>query len=176
MELKTNKDDDNLRGERGYGIISVVKKINSTLLSSPNDRRLMQTTVYEAMEGNCIGVSPHKQGHPSIIPNSLHTALATHSSMLQVSGEEEASSSKMKTLTAGLVMGTEWKNKFNIDYCWHRTRAKNPAILNLVKVKNNEDCRIERLTYRNIMDWTDCAKDFLVSIKMVKYEPREIRE
>ena len=98
-EFKTYKDDDNLRGKRGYGIISVVKKINSTLLSSPNDRRLTPTTVYEAMEGNCIGVSPHKRGRPSIIPDSLHTALATHSSMLQVSGEGEASSSKIKTLT-----------------------------------------------------------------------------
>jgi hypothetical protein len=136
----------------------------------------MPTTVYDAMEGNRIGMSPHKRGHPSIIPDLLHTALATHSSMLQVSGEGEASSSKMKTLTAGLVVGTEWENKFNIDYCWHRTCAKNPAILNPVKAKNNEDLRVEWLTYKNIMDWTDCAKDFLVSIKMAKDEPGVIRE
>ena len=96
--------------------------------------------------------------------------------MLQVSGEGEASSSKIKTLTSGLVVGTEWENKFNIDYCWCRTRAKNLAILNPVKAKNNEDHHVEWLTYKNIMDWTDHAKDFLVSIKMAKDEPAVIRE
>ncbi len=82
----------------------------------------------------------------------------------------------MKTLTAGLVMGTEWENKFNIDYCWRHTRAKNPAILNLVKAKNNKECHVKWLTYKSIMDWTDHAKDFLVSIKMAKDEPGEIYE
>ena len=82
----------------------------------------------------------------------------------------------MISLTAGLVAGTAWENKFNLDYCWRRTRAKNPAILNPVKAKNNEDRRVEWLTYKNIMDWTACAKQFLVDIKMAKDEPGIIRE
>ncbi len=137
----------------------------------------MPTTVYEAIEASCIGVSPHKHGRPSIIPDSLHTALATHSSMLQISGEGEASSGKMKTLTAGLIAGTEWENKFNIEYCLRRTCVKNPAIiLNPVKAKNNEDRCVDWLTYTNIISWTARAKDFLVSIKVAKDEPGEVHD
>ena len=175
-ELKSNMDNPTLRGKRGYGVISIAKKYNSTLLSSPNDRRIKESMLHEAVAADRIGKSPPKCGWPSIIPDCLHDALATHSTMMQVAGEGEASSGKMISLTAGLVAGTAWENKFNLDYCWRRTRAKNPAILNPVKAKNNEDRRVEWLTYKNIMDWTERAKQFLLDIKMAKDEPGIIRE
>ncbi len=53
-----------------------------------------------------IGISPAKRGRPSIIPDCLYDALATHSTMMQVAGTGEASSGKIISLTAGLVART----------------------------------------------------------------------
>ena len=64
----------------------------------------------------------------------------------------------------------------NIEYVWRKTRTKHPEILNPVKTKNNEDRRVEWLTYKNIIDWTARAKEFLLSIQMAKDEPGLIRE
>ena len=64
----------------------------------------------------------------------------------------------------------------NIEYVWRKTRTKHPEILNPVKTKNNEDRRVEWLTYKNIIDWTARAKEFLLSIQMAKDEPGVICE
>ena len=42
-ELKSNMDNPTLRGKRGYGVISIAKKYNSTLLSSPNNHRIKES-------------------------------------------------------------------------------------------------------------------------------------
>ena len=117
-ELKPNMDNPNLRGKRGYGVISIVKECNSTLLTSQNNCRLNNSTLHEVVVADRIGVSPPKCGQPSIIPDCLNDALATHSTMMQVAGEGEALSGKMKALlTAGLVAGTKSEHKFNLDHC-----------------------------------------------------------
>ena len=53
---------------------------------------------------------------------------------------------------------------------------KIPEILNPVKAKVNEDRRVEWLSYKNIMEWTARAKEFLITIEMAKDEPGIIRE
>jgi len=96
--------------------------------------------------------------------------------MLQTSGEGEASGAGMKCLTEGLVAGTKWENEFSTDYVWRKTRRDHPEILIPVYAKNNEDRRVEWLSYKNIIDWTARAKQFLISIGMAKDEPGMIRE
>ena len=96
--------------------------------------------------------------------------------MMQVAGEGEASSVKMKALTEGLVANNKWEGVFSTEYCWRKARKNHPEIMNPVKAKVNEDRRVEWLSYKNVMDWTARVKEFLISIGMAKDEPGEIRE
>ncbi len=96
--------------------------------------------------------------------------------MMQVAGEGEASSIKIKCLTEGLVSQTKWEGVFNTPYCWRKTRGLHPEIMNQVRAKINEDRCVEWLRYKNIWDWLAHTKDFLILIGMVKDEPGIIRE
>ncbi len=147
----------------------------------PSQINIMQarskpTAIYNAVLDNIVGASPAKCGRPTIIPSALTAALATHSAMMQVAAEGEASSVKIKSLAEGWVAETKWEGKMNIEYVWRKTCTKHPEILNPVKAKNNEDRQVEWLTYKNIIDWTARAKEFLLSIQMAKDEPGLIRE
>jgi hypothetical protein len=102
--------------------------------------------------------------------------LAQQSAMMQVAGEGEASSIKIKCLTEGLVSQTKWEGVFNTPYCWRKTRGLHPEIMNQVRAKINEDRCVEWLRYKNIWDWLAHTKDFLILIGMVKDEPGIIRE
>ena len=73
---------------------------------------------------------------------------------MHFANEGEASSVKMKALTEGLVVNTKWQNVFSTEYCWRKTRTNHPEILNRVKAKVNKDCRVEWLSFKNIMEWT----------------------
>lgn len=118
------------------------------------------------------GESPKKMGRPTIIPAAFTKELATHSTMMQVSAQEgEASKASITTVSAALKMGTEWEGKFNDDYAWRKTRKDHPEILFPASAKNHEDLRADWLTYRNINDWIDFAKKFLIEIGFVKDEP-----
>ncbi len=44
------------------------------------------------------------------------------------------------------------------------------------KAKDNEDHRVEWLTFRNVNDWTDAAKKLLIEMGMVKDAPGFISE
>jgi hypothetical protein len=96
--------------------------------------------------------------------------------MMQVAGVGEALFVKMKALTEGLVANSKWEGVFSTEYCWRKTRNNHPEIMNPMKAKVNKDCRVEWLSYKNVMDWTARAKDFLITIGMAKDEPGEIRE
>ena len=50
-----------------------------------------------------------------------------------------------------------------------------PTLINPSRAINNEDRRVDWLTYRNIIEWNKRAKEFLVEIKMGKDEQRFIR-
>ena len=57
------------------------------------------------------GKTPPKQGRPSTIPDELPSALATHAIMLQVSGQGEATRTKMIIAAQALTVGTPWEDK-----------------------------------------------------------------
>ena len=174
--LKTNLDDDTTRGKRGCGASAIAQHLNETMLTSPNDRKLKPHALRDAVASSRAGLSPATRGRPPTIPPTLCKMLAQQSAMMQVAGEGEASSVKIKCLTEGLVTQTKWEGVFNTPYCWRKTRKLHPEIMNPVRAKINEDRRVEWLTYKNIWDWLARAKDFLISIGMAKDEPGIIRE
>ena len=95
---------------------------------------------------------------------------------MQVSGESEASGPKMTATIIALVHKTKWEGKFDPDYAWRKTRIAHPEILNPVQAKNHEDRRVDWLSYKNINDWTDGAKKYLIELGMLKAEPGIICE
>ncbi len=134
------------------------------------------TTLREAVAFDRVGLSPVKHGRPEKIPSKFCATLSKQSAMMQFANEGEASSVKMKALTEGLVANTKWQNMFSTEYCWRKTQKNHPEILNPVKAKVKEDRRVEWLSYKNILEWTARAKEFLITIGMAKDEPGIIRE
>ena len=175
LKLKENQSNPDLYGKRGYGIRSVVQEINTTMLSSPNDKQLSKSAIKDAISRGSFGISPVRRGRPSIVPHQLTYALATHSTMMQVSGEGEASAMKMKSVAAALTSGTDHENEVDLDYLWRKTRLEHPEIIYPVTAKNHEDRQVDWLTYKNIIEWNSCAKKFLVDIGMAEDRPGVIR-
>ena len=111
-----------------------------------------------------------------MIPLVLTKILVAHAAMMQVSGEGEANRQKMVITAKALMMGTEWEQKICPDYLWRKVREDHPVILNPIKQKHNEDRRVDWLTYKNVNDWTDRSKAYLVELSTVKNEPGLISE
>ena len=176
LTFQSYRNDPDKWGKRGFGVISVVNEVNNRMLSSPNDRKLTKSAVFDCVMEDAAGTTPKKLGRPSKIPSPLPLALAQHAVMLQVSGEGEATGASIKCLTAAVVAGTEWENKFSTEYVWRKSRRLHPEILMPHSAKNNEDRRVDWLSYNNIMKWTARAKEFLISIGMAKDEPGMIRK
>ena len=105
------------------------------------------------------------------VPIELTKALATHTTMMQVSGDGEASSSIMRQVASAVLAGTEHDGKINVDYLWRKTRQHHPEILNPVRAKNHENRRVDWLTYKNLIDWNKRAKQFLIEIGMADDQP-----
>jgi hypothetical protein len=78
--------------------------------------------------------------------------------MVQASGEGEASSLKMRAILSDITLGTKFENKFSSDYLWRKTRFDHPRLICLAKAIDNEDFRVDWLTYQNITDWNIAAK------------------
>ena len=163
-------------GKKGYGPVSIVEKWNREVLTLPSDRKLSKSALSAAVQAGRVGHSPPKRGRPRTIPLVLTETLAAHATMMQVSGEGEANRQKMVIAGKALMMGTEWEQKICPDYLWRKVREDHPALLNPVKQKHNEDRRVDWLTYKNVNDWIDLAKAYLVELGMVKNEPGWISE
>jgi len=153
-----------------------IDRINGEMLSSPNDRKLKKSTIFDAVQRGEFGVSPMKKGRPSTIPPELTHGLACHAVMMQSSGEGEASSIKMRAIGGALTLGTLHENKFSMEYLWRQTRMKHPKMIIPAKAINNEDRRVDWLTYKNIIDWNQKAKAFLVGCGMCTEEKGLIRK
>ena len=166
-ELKINNEGPNFK-KRGYGARAIAAKFNSSLLTSPTDRKINHETLRRAVSQGEFGISPVKVGKPPKVPKAVTKALATHSTMMQVAGDGEASRPKMIATAQALVAGTNHDGKFNLEYAWRKTRKEYPEILNPVKAKDHEDRRADWLTYANINQWTDAAKAYLIGIGMLK--------
>jgi hypothetical protein len=96
--------------------------------------------------------------------------------MMQVSGEGEMSSIKMRTLATAMTLGTAHEGKLTDAYIWKATRHRHPEYIKPAQAVDNEDRRVDWLTYKNIMKWMKRAKKFIVDIGMAKDEPGVIRK
>jgi hypothetical protein len=93
----------NSEGKRGTWFSSVISRINEEMLSSPNDKKLTKSSVHRAVSQGQFGVSPVKNGRPSKVPPELTRGLACHAIMMQIAGEGEASSLKMRAIAAAIM-------------------------------------------------------------------------
>ena len=91
IELSNNQANKEMRGKRGYGAQAIVEKVNTSMLSSPNNHKLSATSLQQAIKPKWAGRLPSKRGWPKRIPFQLVAALAKQSTMMQVASEGEAS-------------------------------------------------------------------------------------
>ena len=161
----------NKYGRRGCGSRVIAARINSELLNSPSDRKLSSSTISDAVKRGHVGVSPPRWGREKLIPEVMTKGLAVHATMLQVSGNGEASKGKLKAAADALTTGTKWEGKFDTDYVLRAARKRHPELLNPAGARNTDDRRMEWLTFKTINEWTDRMKSFLVGIGMLSAEP-----
>ena len=164
------------KGKRGNGVDSICQRVNDEMLTSPADRKLRPSTLHRAVQRGDFGISPLKLGRKSSLPKELTQALAVHSVMMQVSGEGEMSSIKMRTLATAMTLGTPHEGKLTDAHIWKTTRHRHPEYIKPAQAVDNEDRRVDWLTYRNIMLWMKMAKKFLLAVEMAKDEPGHIRK
>ena len=164
------------KGKRGNGVDSICQRVNDEMLTSPADRKLRPSTLHRAVQRGEFGISPLKLGRKSSLPKELTQALAVHSVMMQVSGEGEMSSIKMRTLATAMTLGTPHEGKLTDAHIWKTTRHRHPEYIKPAQAVDNEDRRVDWLTYGNIMLWMKMAKKFLLAVEMAKDEPGLIRK
>ena len=164
------------KGKRGNGVDSICTRVNQEMLSSPSDRKLARSTLHRAIQAGEFGISPKKLGRRSKLPTEFTQALAVHSVMMQVSGEGEMSSLKMRTLATAMTLGTPHEGKMTNEHIWKMCRHRHPEYIKPAHAVDNEDRRVDWLTYNNIMMWMKRAKKFVLDIGMAKDEPGIIRK
>ncbi len=171
-ELHNNNNSEN-KGKQGYGARAVAEKYNAIFLNEDGDKQISKSTLINYATNELAGKSPAKMGRPSVVPSPLKRGLVTHAVMMQVSGTEgEASTARLKEVATAAVSGTQWEGRFDIDYAVRKAVEDYPAELQPVSAKNNEDARVEWLTYGNINEWTDHLKDYLCNkVGFAKDEP-----
>ncbi len=145
-------------------VTKAVDRINSELLSSPGDKKLKKSTIHDAIKRGSFGVSLLKNGRPRIVPPQVTHGLACHAVMMQNFSEGEASFLKMRAIASALTLGRTQENIFSTDYLRQRTRMDHPSMIMPKKAINNKDRCIDWVTYKNIQDWNQKAKEFLVSL------------
>ena len=168
-------EDPKLCGKKGYGSRSIVENINQYVLDSPNDRKIRPTAFEKAVKEGRFGVSPIIRGRPKKIPDQLGISMATHSTVMQISAEGEACRPKLMATLHALVAGNKWENAFSLEYVYRVIRTSHPEVMNPQMAKNHEDRRVDWLSYRNILQWNEEAKKYLIAIGMAKDEPGFIR-
>ncbi len=92
-------------------------------------------------EEELAGISPLKLGRKSSLPKEFTQALAVHSIMMQVSGEGEMSSIKMRTLATAMTLGTPHEGKLTDAHIWKMTRHRHPEYIKPAQAVDNEDRR-----------------------------------
>ncbi len=131
--------------------------------------QLKPTTIQDTIDAMYIGVSPLKQGHPEKIPPLYATVLATHSTMRQTMATDgKTSRMNMIPHIKSITYRTIWEGKFSAEYSLRKVCRNHPEHFVLSKAKNHEHRRAEWLTVKNIKDWTEKHKNFLLIIKFGK--------
>ena len=82
----------------------------------------------------------------------------------------------MRRLATAITMGTPHESKHTAAHTWKKTRLRHPEYIKPAQAVENEDRRVDWLTYKNIIDWNARAKKFLVDVGMGKDEPGVIRK
>ena len=118
--------------------------------------------------------SPGIQGRKATVPEAVTKGLATHAAMCQLSGEGEATKSKMLTISAALTAGTEHEGKYSHGYALRKMRSNHPELVQPMEAISHENSRREWVTNKNLNGWRDLAKKELVDIGMLLDEPGEI--
>jgi hypothetical protein len=167
--LKPKTDIQNIGKHKG-GIRSIIKQINKEMLLSPNDQMLKKSTVYNAVQRGESGVSPLKNGRQVVDPPKLTHRLACHAVMMQAAGKGVASSLKMRAIAKAVTLGAPFENKLSINYLWKKMRVDRPCLILPAKSINNNNCHVNWLTFKNIINWNKGAKEFLVLIRMETQE------
>jgi hypothetical protein len=139
VKLSDLPSNDETRGRQGCGAPAIAAKFNESMLSSPNDCKIKQTALHDAVASYCMGLLPSKRGCPKKVTLALCAALATQSAMIQVAGKKKASSVRIRALTNGLILHINWGGAFNTAFSWCKTRQNHPEILNPATAKKSKD-------------------------------------
>ena len=135
----------------GFGSHVVAKEDNKHL-TSPEDNIIKPLTLIAAVMSGSFGVSPTKLGRSHKIPDALKRAAALQIILMQVNGQAEVPESKILATTNACVIHTQREGKFSHKYLYNVAWATYLEIMNPVKAKRHEDCRVDWLLYKNIMD------------------------
>lgn len=96
--------------------------------------------------------------------------------MMQALGEGKATTAKLSRTLFAATTGTDHEGTFNHKYAVERARREHPALFQPVQAKNNDDRRVEWLTYKDINDWTDACKGELIKLGVVLDKSGHISE
>ena len=161
--------------KNGNGAAAICHHLNKQYLSHPSDKQLTRSTITRAVRNcNQHGESPMKKGPRATVTNEITDQVAMQAAMLQASGEGEATTRKLTDTLVSLTAGTNHEGSFDPDYAVKKTRRLNPAVFAPVNAINDDDRRIEWLTYKNLNDWTNAIKKELINLDVVKDVPGPI--
>ena len=94
--------------------------------------------------------------------------------MLQASGEGEATTRKLTNNFMTMTAGTKHKGSFSHKYAVRKARQDNQTVFMPVQAINDDNCRVEWLTYKHINDWNDVVKQELIKLGVVLDKPGHI--
>ena len=165
------KGNDGISTKRGMGLRAIADRYNKEMLWAPRDKQLTKAAIHGAFVRGQCGVSPLRKGPPVKVTPEITGQLAMQAAMMQAAGQGEANSSNMRKAIFAMTVGTEHGTSMDTEYVFKKARASHPEVFTPVLAKNDDDRRIEWMTYKNINDWTDMVKEELIRIDMVVNKP-----
>ena len=138
-------------------VVSMVAEANLSLpFGAP---KIAVSSVREAVLNGKAGVSPVKQGRPSIVPTVLTDAAGSWARVGQVSGDEKTSTVLVQHMMAATV-GTDMEGAFTPRAA--RKQVKKRERLEATASSTQDERRFAWKTYDKINDWFSGWKTFLV--------------
>lgn len=168
-----------MSGQWGNGLNAIVARHNLSHLSDPGDRKLSKTTLQRALvkrRQQDQAASPPKNGRPAKVVREITDQITMQAAMMQASGEGEATTAKLKRTLTAMTAGTKHEDTFNNEYAVLKARRLYPEVLCPVSAINDDDRRVDWLTYKNINSWTNAVKQELIDLGVVYDKPGFISE
>ena len=161
-----------LGGTKGNGLRAIAARYNTRYLADPGDRQLSRSALVRAVkERGEHGKSPPKLGRPVRVLPQITDQLAMQAAMMQASGEGEATTAKLEQSLTAMTAGTTHKDTFNNNYAVRKAMRLHPEVFGPVRAINDEDRRVDWLTYKNLNSWTDAVKKEMVDLGVVFDKP-----